>query len=197
MKKRMGYFIICLLLILVCAFPAHAVGSEGEQVQLSVDFGIYYAVKSGRYVPVHITVEKLGEFKEGTLEIRVPVTSHEQYVYESNILLKQRATQNIYFYIPIYADTKYLEIGVFDEEGNCVLTHRETMILQDDYGEIFTGILDRLENDESRLNNLIIDDNSDISIKEFHITTDSFPENVLDLNLLDMIIVNPPRKFLL
>lgn len=197
MNKRMISFITSLILIFMCFLPAHAVGSEESQVGVTVDFGFYHAVKSGRYVPVHITVEKLGEFGEGVLELKVPVNSQEQYIYEHDILLKQHGTQKINFYIPVYADTKYLKISVYDKDGKCVFTRRETMILQDDYGEIFTGILDRMENDESRLNNLIVDDNSDISIKEFHITTDNFPEHILDLDLLDMIIVNPSAEKIL
>ena len=191
MSKRVISFIASLILIFVCFFPAHAVGSEESMLGLTVDFGFYHAVKSGRCVPVHITVEKLGDFSEGVLELKVPVNNQEQYIYEHDILLKQRGAQKINFYIPIYADTKYLQINIYDKKGECVFSHKETMILQDDYGEIFTGILDRLENDESRLNNLIVDDNSDISIKEFHITTDNFPEHILDLDLLDVIIVNP------
>lgn len=197
MSKRVISLIASILLIFVCVLPAHAVGSEGSPLDLTVDFGFYHAVKSGRCVPVHITVEKMGEFSEGVLELKVPVNSQEQYIYEHNILLKQQGTQKINFYIPVYADTKYLQINVYDRKGNCVLSHKETMILQDDYGEIFTGILDRLENDESRLNNLIVDDNSDISIKEFHITTDNFPEHILDLDLLDVIIVNPSAEKIL
>ena len=197
MSKRMISFMAGLLLVLLCILPAHAVGGEDSQVGVTVDFGFYHAVKSGRCVPVHITVEKRGEFGEGVLELKVPVNSQEQYIYEHDILLKQHGTQKIDFYIPVYADTKYLKINVYDKDGNCVFTRKETMILQDDYGEIFTGILDRMENDESRLNNLIVDDNSDISIKEFHITTDNFPEHILDLDLLDMIIVNPSAEKIL
>ena len=197
MSKRMISFIASLILIFVCFLPAHAVGGGESQIGVTVDFGFYHAVKSGRYVPVHITVEKLGEFSEGILELRVPVNSQEQYIYEHDILLKQHGAQDINFYIPVYGDTKYLQISVYDKEGECIFTHKETMILQDDYGEIFTGILDRLENDESRLNNLIVDDNSDISIKEFHITTDNFPEHILDLDLLDIIIVNPSAEKIL
>lgn len=197
MSKRVISFIASLILIFVCFFPAHAVGSEESMLGLTVDFGFYHAVKSGRCVPVHITVEKLGDFSEGVLELKVPVNNQEQYIYEHDILLKQRGAQKINFYIPIYADTKYLQINIYDKKGECVFSHKETMILQDDYGEIFTGILDRLENDESRLNNLIVDDNSDISIKEFHITTDNFPEHILDLDLLDVIIVNPSAEKIL
>lgn len=193
MRKRIGFFIASLFCVLLLVLPVHA-DSEGDQLRISMDFGIYYAVKSGRYVPVHIAVEKVGEFTEGTLLIRVPVSSREQYVYTHTLTLKQRGVQEINFYIPVYADTKYLQVEVTDQNGKTILRHKETMMLQNDYGEVFTGILDRLENDESRLNNLIIDDNSDISIKEFHITTDTFPEHVLDLNMMDVIIVNPSAE---
>ena len=80
MNKRMISFITSLILIFMCFLPAHAVGSEESQVGVTVDFGFYHAVKSGRYVPVHITVEKLGEFGEGVLELKVPVNSQEQYI---------------------------------------------------------------------------------------------------------------------
>ena len=98
MSKRMISFMAGLLLVLLCILPAHAVGGEDSQVGVTVDFGFYHAVKSGRCVPVHITVEKRGEFGEGVLELKVPVNSQEQYIYEHDILLKQHGTQKIDFY---------------------------------------------------------------------------------------------------
>ena len=86
MSKRVISFIASLILIFVCFFPAHAVGSEESMLGLTVDFGFYHAVKSGRCVPVHITVEKLGDFSEGVLELKVPVNNQEQYIYLYNCL---------------------------------------------------------------------------------------------------------------
>ncbi len=196
MTKKLKYLILCICLALLCSCPVLALGEE-TPVQVSADFGIYHSVKSGRYVPVHIRAEKNGDFETGTVRLSVPVSYQESYIYEKKLTFQNRYIEEVIFYVPIFYNTRKLQIEVLDQEGEPVYSSVETLNIQNDYGEIFTGILDRLENDESRLNHLIIEDNFDLSIREINISTDSFPEHVLDLNLIDVMIVNPSAEKIL
>ncbi len=196
MRKKLRYLLSCAVAILMFSCPVWALGEESP-VHVTVDFGIYNAVKSGRYAPVNITVENNGDISEGTIRLYVPVSDRESYIYEQALSFQNGYIQEINFYIPIFYSTEEIRIEILDQKEQVVYSDIEPLNIQNDYGELFTGILDRLENAESRLNHLIIENDFDLSIREIHISTDNFPENVLDLDLMDIMIVNPSAEKIL
>lgn len=154
---------------------------QGGSLTLSIDYGYDKYVKSGRYMRVLADITNEGADFSGTLQVIIPSQSQKKFMYQKEVSLAAGETKRLEMAVPVGGSANRYNFVLADKEENVVA---EKSVKAYVYREstFFAGIL---TDDIQGLSYL-----SDNQMKTFYLEADTFPEDVMGLDSLDILIIN-------
>lgn len=154
---------------------------EGGGLTLSVDYGFDKYVKSGRYMRVMADITNSGENFSGNLQVIIPSINDNSYMYQKEVSLAAGETKRVEMAVPVATSISHYNFVLADEEENVVAKKSvKGYVLR--YDALFTGILTDDTQGLSYLNGN--------TMKTFYLSAETFPEEALALDSLDIILIN-------
>lgn len=157
-------------------------------VSMEVDYGYDGAAKSGRFIPVRVSLvnESSSEF-EGTLQIQAMEADFDIYKYDYPISLKGNENFEKSYDIPVgKADILYVKL--LDGSGTELVRKRLKVDVSVEVAELFVGILSDTPEKLAYLNGVGVN-YSLVRTKTFTMAPDEMPEDVNGLDLLDVLLI--------
>ncbi len=157
-------------------------------VSMEVEYGYDGAAKSGRYLPIRVSMvnEKAEDFT-GTLRIEAMESDFDIYHYEYPVQLEAAGNLNKSVDVPVgRADILYVKL--LDKDGGELIRKRLKVEVSPDMAELFVGILSDTPEKLAYLNGVGVN-YSLVRTKTFAMTQEEFPENVSGLDLLDILLI--------
>ena len=159
-------------------------------VEILVEYGYDNMAKGGCSIPVEITIENNRNLAlEGTLEIRSMESDGTIYYYTYQVELAPEEKQTNSYYIPIGVNGDRLYVMLEDGQGTTLSWQQVNLNVSRDVPELFVGILSDQPKDLKYLNGVGIH-YSALRTRTFDLEPESFPEEELGLNMLDVLVVN-------
>lgn len=154
---------------------------RGGSLTLSIEYGYDKYVKNGRYMPVLADITNEGADFSGTLQVIVPAEEGKSFMYQKEVVLAAGETKRLEMAIPVGSSAMRYNFVLADEEGRAVAEKSvKAYIYRED--KLFAGIL---TDDAQGLSYL-----SNSRIKMFYLEAETFPEEVMGLDSLDILIIN-------
>lgn len=161
-----------------------------EPVTLEVSYGYDNTAKSGRYLPVNVTI---GNNREQPLSGSLKVKSRESdgtiYRYDYAVEAEPGETLNERYYIPLGTGADQLVFSLSDGKEQVILDKKVSLNVSRDVPELFIGILSDNPQRLQYLNGVGIH-YSTLRTRTFELSGEDFPEDEVGLNLLDVLVVN-------
>ncbi|MFW5652281.1 MAG: hypothetical protein ACOCNC_13080 [Acetivibrio ethanolgignens] len=154
---------------------------QGGSLTLSIDYGYDKYVKNGRYMRVLADITNEGADFSGTLQVIIPSHSQEKFMYQKEVSLAAGETKRLEMAVPVDSSANRYNFLLADKEENVVAKKTVKAYVYRE-STFFTGIL---TDDIQGLSYL-----SDNQMKTFYLETDTFPEDVMGLDSLDILIIN-------
>lgn len=155
---------------------------QGEGLTLSVDYGYGKYVKVGRYMRVLADISNSGQNFSGTLSVIIPSEYEKRYMYQKEVSLAAGETKRLEMAVPVGGEASRYNFILADGNGKAVAQKSVKAYVVSRDTDYFAGIL---TDDTQGLAYL-----SSNQMKTFYLDADSFPEDVLGLDSLDIIIIN-------
>lgn len=154
---------------------------QGGSLTLSIDYGYDKYVKNGRYMRVLADITNEGADFSGTLQVIIPSHSQEKFMYQKEVSLAAGETKRLEMAVPVDSSANRYNFLLADKEENVVAKKTVKAYVYRE-STFFTGIL---TDDIQGLSYL-----SDNQMKTFYLEADTFPEDVMGLDSLDILIIN-------
>lgn len=154
---------------------------EGGNLTLSIDYGFDKYVKSGCYMRVMADITNNGENFMGSLRVIIPDSSQKRYMYQKDVSIAAGETKRVEMAVPVGSDTISYNFVVADEEERVIAEKSVKAYISRDES-LFTGIL---TDDTQSMSYL-----SGSQLKTFYLGAETFPEDVMALDSLDILIIN-------
>ncbi len=171
-----------------------AYGAEPDKVlsgvELQVKYGYDNTAKGGCSIPVEVTVSNgQDSLLEGIIKIKSMESDGAVYHYIYRIELESGGEQTNQYYIPIGTDADRLYVTLEDRQGVVLSQEHITLNVSRDVPELFIGILSDHPGELKYLDGVGIH-YSALRTRTFDLDKESFPEEELGLNMLDVLVVN-------
>lgn len=153
---------------------------EGGALQLSINYGYDKYVKSGRYMRVLADITNNGKDFSGSLQLIIPDTENNRYMYQKEVALAAGETKRVEMAVPVSGAMYYHFLLV--DKNEKVMAKKSARAYISTQDELFTGIL----TDDTQSLAYFAGDR----MKSFYLDADTFPEEVLGLDTLDIIVIN-------
>lgn len=154
---------------------------QGGSLTLSIDYGYDKYVKNGRYMRVLADITNEGADFSGALQVIIPSHSREKFMYQKEVSLAAGETKRLEMAVPVGSSANRYNFLLADKEENVVAKKTVKAYVYRE-STFFTGIL---TDDIQGLSYL-----SDNQMKTFYLEADTFPEDVMGLDSLDILIIN-------
>lgn len=216
MKLRKRGFVITLFLaaaiLLLPAFPFSAKAGEpltakapgaallrgtsaddgavpsSSPVTMDVTYGYGGLAKSGRYVPVHFTLENQSqEGFSGTIRIQAMESDYDIYDYDYPLKLQEREKAEKSVDIPV-GRAELLYVKLFDDDGQELMRKRLKINVSQDAAELLVGVLSDSSDRLDYLDGVGVD-YSTVKTRTFHMSADTMPDKAIGLDLLDVLLI--------
>ncbi|WP_312427718.1 hypothetical protein [Lacrimispora sp.] len=157
-------------------------------VSMDVSYGYEGNAKSGRYVPVNLSLKnQLDSEFQGTVQAIAMESDYDIYQYEYPVSLKAFEASEESLDIPVgRADVLYVKL--LDSQGKELIRKRLKMNVTADIAELFVGILSDEPDTLSYMDGVGVNYSS-VRIKTFEMDTEKMPDNVIGLDLLDVLVI--------
>lgn len=154
---------------------------EGGGLTLSIDYGFDKYVKSGRYMRVMADITNSGENFSGSLQVIIPSTNDNRYMYQKEVSLAAGETKRVEMAVPVGSTISHYNFVLVDE-GEKVVAQKAVKGYALRYDALFAGILTDDTQGLAYLNGN--------TIKTTYLSAETFPEEALALDSLDIILIN-------
>lgn len=157
-------------------------------VLMDVTYGYEGTAKSGRYVPVEISLtnQETAAF-EGTIRIQAMESDFDIYDYDYPISLAGEESAKKPVDVPVgRADLLYVKL--FASDGTELVRKRLKLNVSMEVAELFVGLLSDSPDSLNYLNGVGVNYSS-VRTKTFHLTADTMPDKAIGLDLLDILLV--------
>ena len=157
-------------------------------VSMDVSYGYEGNAKSGRYVPVNITLNsQLDSAFLGTVQAIAMESDYDIYQYEYPVSLDAFEVAEESLDIPVgRADVLFVKL--LDSQGRELIRKRLKMNVSADIAELFVGVLSDEPETLSYMEGVGVNYSS-VRIKTFEMDGAKMPDNVIGLDLLDVLVI--------
>lgn len=170
------------------AFGSTNVSPASSPVSMEVTYGYGGLAKSGRYVPVHFTLDNQSQEKfSGAIRIQTMESDFDIYDYDYPLELKGGETAEKSVDIPV-GRAELLYVMLFDGNGRELIRKRLKINVSQDAAELLVGILSDSPDRLGYLDGVGVD-YSTVRTKTFHMSADTMPEKAIGLDLLDVLLI--------
>lgn len=157
-------------------------------ISMEVSYGYDGNAKSGRYVPVNVTLKSQSESPfSGTVRVEAMESDFDIYQYDYPVAIGANKSMDESLDIPVgRADVLYVKL--IDSQGNEQIRKRLKMNVTADTAELFVGILSDEPQKLSYMDGVGVNYSS-VRIKTFNMETEQMPDHVIGLDLLDVLVI--------
>ncbi|WP_394524856.1 hypothetical protein [Lacrimispora sp. JR3] len=157
-------------------------------MSMEVSYGYDGNAKSGRYVPVNVTLKSRSESPfSGTVRVDAMESDFDIYQYEYPVSVGAGKSLEESLDIPVgRADVLYVKL--IDSQGKEQIRKRLKMNVTTDTAELFVGILSDQPQKLSYMDGVGVNYSS-VRIKTFNMETEKMPDHVIGLDLLDVLVI--------
>lgn len=163
--------------------------SEDGSITMEVTYGYQNIIKGNRYIPLQIQFQNSGEEFSGTLSVLSMEADYEIYSYQYPVSLPAQGTSSEVVHIPLASKNDQLYLELTDENGRLITRKRVKMNISKEYAELFIGVLSDNPEHLSYLDNVGIH-YSLLKTRYIPMRASAFPEDSLEMDLLDLLLVN-------
>ena len=174
--------------------PANNLNTESDiylassPVVMDVTYGYDGAAKSGRYVPVQISLANQEQKAfEGTLRIQAMESDYEIYDYDYPLTLSAGEKLEKNLDIPA-GRGEILYVKLFDGNGTELVRKRLRINVSREVAELYVGILSDSPDSLNYLNGVGVNYSS-VRTKTFNLTADTMPDKAVGMDLLDVLLI--------
>lgn len=161
-----------------------------DDITLSAEYGLNGMAKGGRYLPLTVTI---GNDREEVLAGALLVKSLESdgtiYQYEYDVEVEPFSDFIAEYYIPLGNSAEQLFLTLADQEGATIINKKLALSVSRDVPDLFIGILSDEPSSLQYLDGIGIN-YSALRTRSFELDPDDFPNDVIGLSLLDVLVVN-------
>ena len=175
------------MISLAAAAPAE------EKVTMEAAVGYGGAAKTQHYLPVRVDLSNgTGQVFEGQLDIQVLESNFEVYRYSYPISVKPESGQQEIYYIPLGVRSEQLNVTLEDADGKSVISKRLRLNVVENMSELYIGVLSDHPEELMYLDDVITYNNM-IQTRVLPMNAANFPEDVIGLDMMDVVLVNDYR----
>lgn len=162
---------------------------EAGNLRLEVSYGYEDAAKSGRFLPLKISLENTGEEDFlGTLCVLSMESDYEFYQYEYPIEAKAGEELKKELSISLGGRMDRMYIKVLDQQGREAAAKRLKLNVPADTAELFIGVLSDRTDHLRYLNGVGLNYGT-LRTRLIEMSGEEFPENSLELDQLDVLLI--------
>lgn len=161
---------------------------SNSAVSMDVSFGYDGNAKSGRYVPVNISLNSRSDsLFEGTVRVTAMETDYDIYEYDYPVSLEAQGTDEESLDIPV-GRAEVLYVKLLDAQGVELIRKRLKLNVTPDIAELFVGVL---SDDPDKLTYMdgVGVNYSSVRIRTFDMDGSKMPDDVIGLDLLDVLVI--------
>lgn len=204
-----GKLKVCLALAWACLLlcplrtpgaPEETSGTEAEveigtlEEESDIDLSLYYGyqntAKSGRYLPVTISIRNGRESAiEGRIILSVEEPGNGTVSYEYEVSVPEGSEQEIRGTISVSREAEDADLILLDEEGRVLAEKRTSISIQGSENEILIGILSDSPQELSYFRGVSIA-NSPLRTRTVFLNPADFPETKEGLSQLDILLIS-------
>lgn len=165
-----------------------AAGKEG--IAMDVVYGYGNNAKGSRYIPVEVSLlNGTGQEFEGTVRILTMESDYDVYRHDYPVAVAagESAAQTMYLPIGNRADQMFVE--VIGPEGEEVAHKRVKLNFSLDVPELFVGVLSDTPEPLSVWDGIGVDYGM-LRTRTVEFSTETFPENVIGLDMIDVLLIS-------
>ena len=157
-------------------------------VSMDVSYGYEGNAKSGRYVPVNISISsQLDSDFHGKVQAMSMESDFDIYQYEYPVTLGAAGSVEKSLDIPVgRADVLFVKL--FDAQGKELIRKRLKMNVSADIAELFVGVLSDDPDTLSYMEGVGVNYSS-VRIKTFEMEGSKMPDSIVGLDLLDVLVI--------
>ncbi len=158
-------------------------------VSMDVSFGYDGNTKTGRFVPVNVTLKSSIDTPfSGTIRVEAMESDYDIYQYDYPVSLDAKESLDQSFDTPAgRADTLYVKL--LDKNGTELLRKRLKTNTTPETAELLVGILSDNPEKLSYLDGVGVNYSS-VRIKTFNMKTEKMPDHVIGLDILDVLVIS-------
>lgn len=161
-----------------------------DDVTLTAEYGLDGMAKGGRYLPLSVTIgNHREEYLSGSLLVKSLESDGTIYQYEYDIEVEPFAERVEEHYIPLGNSAEQLFLTLTDEFGETIINKKLALSVSRDVPDLFIGILSDEPSKLQYLDGVGIH-YSALRTRSFEMSADDFPDDVVGLSLLDVLVVN-------
>lgn len=165
----------------------------GGDIEMEVTYGYDNAAKGGRYIPVRVSLNNKGSHDfNGQLQVLSMESDYDIYRYDYPVTIPGNVTTEKLLDIPLGNRIDQLFIDLTDGNGNQVIHKRVKLNVSQEIPELFMGILSDTPEALQYMNGIGVD-YSMLRTRTFSFTEETFPEDELGLNLVDVLLISNYR----
>lgn len=187
-----------LALAAICPVWA-AVEATGEKlikdstITMDVTYGYNDTAKSGRYLPVEVTLKNTEDTSfSGLLQVLSMESDYEIYRYDYPVSMESGASVQKSMDIPLGNRADQLFIRLSDAEGNLIAHRRIKLNISLEIPELFIGVMSDTPEKLEYLNGVGVD-YSMLRTQTFPLDETNFPTEETSLDLVDVILISNYR----
>lgn len=196
-KQKRKWFLCCFILVfLMIALIGikNAVASEyvntPPPVTMEVTYGYDNSAKGGRFIPVYITCTNSGDqIFDGEVRFLSIESDQSLYRYDYPITINPEDQYEKHVDLPLGIYNDQIFVSIVDNNKEIILKKRLKLNINQDFAELFVGVLSDSADQLQYLNRVGIN-YSLLKTKVFNLDEKTFPQDEIGLNLLDVILVS-------
>lgn len=161
-----------------------------DDISLTAEYGFDGMAKGGRYLPLTVTIgNDRTEVLTGSLLVKSLESDGTIYQYEYDVEVEPFSDFVSSYHVPLGNSAEQLFLTLADAEGATIINKKLSLSVSRDVPDLFIGIL---SDDPSRLQYMdgIGISYSTLRTRCFEMDPDEFPNDVIGLSLLDVLVVN-------
>lgn len=201
-KRRLWIGSMVFMLVLSAAFMAfeNKAFAEAEELfsdgQITMEFSYGYGnnAKGGRYIPVEVSLENKGQQEfQGKIQILTMESDYDIYRHDFPVSVPAGGQAASLLYLPIGNRADQIFVELTDQDGKQVIGNKRIKLnFSLDVPELFIGVLSDTPERLKAWDGIGIDYGM-LRTKTVEFTTDTFPENTIGLDMIDVLLISNYR----
>lgn len=200
-KHRLWIGPLILMLVLSAFFhvygkdiPAQTKEPDSENgIRIEVAYGYGNHVKGGRHIPVEVWLCNEGEEEfQGNIRILTMESDYDIYRHGFPVTVPAKGEERKQMYFPIGNRSDQMFVELTDQNGKQVLNKRIKLNFSLDVPELFIGVLSDTPKKLKSWDEVGVDYGM-LRTRLVELTTDTFPEDVIGLDMIDVLLISNYR----
>ncbi len=200
-KHRLWIGPLILMLVLSAFFTvygkdisAQTKESDSENgIRIEVTYGYGNHVKGGRYIPVEVWLGNGGEEEfQGNIRILTMESDYDIYRHGFPVTIPAKGEERKQVYFPIGNRSDQMFVELTDQNGKQVLNKRIKLNFSLDVPELFIGVLSDTPEKLKAWDEVGVDYGM-LRTRLVEFRTDTFPEDVIGLDMIDVLLISNYR----